>query len=65
MFCLLSCQEAEKTGLCCPCCDSLQNLHARPDFTRKMCEDYNNRKVDGYSWSFAENGLPCAPPAPK
>ena len=59
-LCALACHETEKTGSCWGCCDTVK-IESKANFTRKMCEDYNTKKVDGHIWTFAEGIAPCPP----
>lgn len=60
----ISCKEEEKNGLCTACCDANGDKICKPNFTNKMCADYNKDRVDGHEWIFIETVLPCLPPGP-
>jgi hypothetical protein len=59
----ISCKEEERKGICLACCDANGNKFCEPNFTEGMCADYNNRKVNGYSWTFEEKDI-CPPVKP-
>lgn len=60
----ISCKEEERMGVCTACCDSNGNKICKPNFSNKMCTDYNKNRVDGLDWTFTETTLACPPPRP-
>lgn len=60
---LPSCEEDEKIGFCYACCDANNMNICYADFSESKCKDYNNGKVDGFSWSFFV-GPACPPSLP-
>ena len=63
LFLTVSCKEDEQTGICTACCDADGFTICQGNFTKKMCADYNKRKVDGYEWTFEERDI-CPPKGP-
>lgn len=53
----VSCKE--KTGVCTACCGSSGTTYCKDGWTEADCKDFNNKKVNGLSWSWYE-GQTCA-----
>lgn len=44
-----------KMGACLSCCTVTGTKVCKPNFSRALCREYNQRGVEGRSWEFVES----------